>query len=125
VFDKYHADPAVSRIIDKHLVVVHVDIVKNSGGEGMYKKYGTQRGVPAWTVLDAHEKVLGDSGDGRDNVGYPYLPNEIAHYVKILKATCTTISDAEIDVLKTKLKEVVSKKKEKADRPTETKQGAK
>lgn len=110
----------MSRIIDKYLVVVHVDIVKNSGGEGMYKKYGTQRGVPAWTVLDTREKVLGDSGDGRDNVGYPYAPHEIDHYVKILKVTCPKISDAEINVIKTKLKEVVSKKKAKADRPTDT-----
>jgi hypothetical protein len=107
VFEKYHADPAVSRIIDKYLVVVHVDISKNAGGETMYKKYGAQRGVPAWTVLDAQQKVLADSGDGRDNVGFPYQPKEIDHYVKVLKATCAKIRDEEIKVLKTKLKAVV------------------
>jgi hypothetical protein len=114
VFDKYHADPAVSRIVGKYLVLVHVDIAKNAGGDALYSKYGTQRGVPAWTVLDLHQKVLADSGDGAANVGYPYLPKEIDHYVKVLKTTCAKISEAEIDVLKTKLKEVVPKKKEKA-----------
>jgi hypothetical protein len=69
VFEAYHADPAVSRILGKYLVIVDVDIVKNPGGKEMYEKYGTQRGVPAWTVLDASEKVLDDSGDGKDNVG--------------------------------------------------------
>ena len=76
MFEAYHADPAVSRILGKYLVIVDVDIAKNPGGREMYKKLGTQRGVPAWTVLDANEKVLADSGDGKDNVGLPYEPKE-------------------------------------------------
>ena len=81
MFEAYHAEPAVSRILGKYLVIVDVDIAKNPGGMEMYEKYGTQRGVPAWTVLDTNEKVLADSGDGRDNVGLPYEPKEIEHYV--------------------------------------------
>jgi hypothetical protein len=125
VFDRYHADPAVSRIIDKYLVIVHVDIVKNDGGQKLYRKYGSERGVPAWTVLDTSEKVLADSGDGLKNVGYPYLPREIDHYVKVLKATCANISDADIQVLTSNLKEVVARAKEKAKKSAKTKNQAK
>ncbi len=104
----------MSRIIGKYLVVVDVDIAKNPGGKEMYEKYGTQRGLPAWTVLDAKEKVLADSGDGKDNVGLPYEPKEIEHYVKVLKKTCAKISDDEIDALTKKLKELAGKKLEEA-----------
>ena len=96
----------MSRILSKYLVIVDVDIAKNPGGKEMYEKYGTQRGVPAWTVLDATEKVLSDSGDGKDNVGLPYEPKEIEHYVAALRKTCPKISDDEIDALTKQLKDI-------------------
>jgi hypothetical protein len=110
VFDKYHADPAVSRTLGNYLVVVHIDIAKNPGGKELYEKYGTQRGVPAWTILDADEKVLADSGDGKDNVGFPFEPNEVAYYFKVLKKTCPKLTDKDVELLTEKLKEVGPKK---------------
>ena len=110
MFDNYHADPAVSRTVGKYLEVVHIDIVKNPGGEALYKQYGTQRGVPAWTILDADEKVLADSGDGKDNVGFPYTPGEVAHYFKVLRKTCPGLTEKEVDLLTEKLKEVRPKR---------------
>jgi hypothetical protein len=122
VFEAYHADPAVSRTLGKYLVIVDVDIVKNPGGKEMYEKYGTRRGVPAWTVLDANEKVLADSGDGDHNIGLPYEPKEIEHYVAVLKKTCSKISDDEINVLTKKLKATVEKKLEELKKAREEKQ---
>jgi hypothetical protein len=122
VFEAYHADPAVSRTLDKYFVIVDVDIVKNPGGKEMYEKYGTQRGVPAWSVLDANEKVLADSGDGKDNVGLPYEPKEIEHYVDVLKKTCPKISDNEIEALTSKLKAIAGKKLEELKKAREEKQ---
>ena len=122
MFEAYHADPAVSRILGKYLVIVDVDIAKNPGGKEMYEKYGTQRGVPAWTVLDANEKVLADSGDGKGNVGLPYEPKEIEHYVVVLRKTCPKISDDEIDVLTKNLKAIAGKKLEELKKAREEKQ---
>src|SRR5262245_57331044 len=45
VFDKYHKDEDVGRIINKHFVVVKVDTEENAGGEDLYRKYGERRGV--------------------------------------------------------------------------------
>jgi hypothetical protein len=104
VFEGYHANPDVSRVTGKHLVLVKVDIVENAGGEAMYKKYGTDRGVPAWVILAADATVLADSGDGKDNVGFPAEPNEITHYVKALKKACPKLEDGEVELLTDKLK---------------------
>jgi hypothetical protein len=121
VFEAYHADPAVSRIIEKYFIIVDVDIAKNPGGKEMYEKYGAQRGVPAWTVLDVNEKVLADSLNGKDNVGLPFQPKEIEHYVTVLKKTCPKITDDEIDVLTKKLKDLAGKKLEEAKKKAEEK----
>jgi hypothetical protein len=111
----------VSRIIGKYLVIVDVNIAKNPGGQELYEKYGTSRGVPAWTVLDTNEKVLADSGDGKENVGLPYEPKEIEHYVAVLKKTCAKITDDEIDALTKKLKEIAGKKLEELKKAREEK----
>jgi hypothetical protein len=108
--DQYHADPKVSALLAKYVVLVRVDINKDDGGKDLYMKYGMERGVPAWTILDANAKVLSDSKDGKDNVGFPYEPDEVTHYFKVLRAACPKLSDAEAGLLGEKLKEFGPKK---------------
>lgn len=108
--DKYHADPEVTKVVGKYFVLVKVDVVTNPGGEEMYKKYGTDRGVPAWTVLAADAKVLTDSGDGQDNVGFPYEDKEIEHYVKAVRLAAPRMTEAESQVLVKKLRDTGPKK---------------
>src|SRR5262249_2672809 len=80
--DRYHARPVVEKTLGKHLVFVKVDVVENPGGQELYNKYAPKSGgVPVWVILSADGKVLGDSfEDGKDNVGFPYTPNELVHY---------------------------------------------
>jgi thiol-disulfide isomerase/thioredoxin len=108
--DKYHADAEVEKVVGKYFVIVKVDVVTNPGGEEMYKKYGTDRGVPAFTVLDAESRVLADSGDGDKNVGFPYTDAEIEQYVKVLRASLPKVTDAEVDLLVKKLRATGPKK---------------
>jgi thioredoxin-related protein len=108
--DKFHADPEVAKVTGKYFVFVKVDVVTNPGGQEMYKKYGDDRGVPAFTVLDTAGKALADSGNGRKNIGYPYEPEEIEGYVAVIRKTCPKVTDAEIEVLMKKLKEIGPKK---------------
>lgn len=115
LLEKYHADPAVAKVVGKYFVIVKVDVVTNPGGNDLYHKYGTDRGVPAWTILDADSKVVVDSGDGQDNVGFPYEPHEINHYVKAVRKACPKITDAEVELLVGKLKEVAPKKEKEKD----------
>lgn len=114
--DKYHADPEVAKVVGKHFVIVKVDTVANPGGEELYKKYGSDRGVPAWTVLDASAKVVADSGDGRENVGFPYEPHEIDHYMKAVRKAVPKLTDSDADLLNRKLKEVGPKRNKEMDK---------
>ena len=111
--DKYHADAEVEKVVGKYFVIVKVDVVTNPGGEEMYRKYGTDRGVPAFTVLDADAKVLADSGDGDKNVGFPYEEKEIEHYAKVLKTSLPKVTEAEVELLVRKLREAGPKKDKK------------
>ena len=74
-----------------HLVFVKVDVVDNPGGEKLYDRYApSQGGVPIWVFLSADGKVLGDSFEDakgkKQNMGFPYEPNELVHYEKTLRA---------------------------------------
>jgi hypothetical protein len=91
--------------VEKHFVLVDIDVVKNAGGEKVYEKYGPQRGVPAWTILDADQKVLVDSMRDKQNVGFPYEPQEVTHFFDALKKSCPGLSKEELQVLKDRLQE--------------------
>jgi hypothetical protein len=86
-------------------VRVDIDVVKNPGGKEVYEKYGPQRGVPAWTMMDGSEKVLADSMKDEKNVGFPYEPHEVAHFFASLRKSCPGIGDEELKVLRDRLDE--------------------
>jgi len=105
--DKYHARPAVEKILGKHLIFVKVDVVENPGGEELYKKYTPQQGgVPVWIVLSADAKVLADSFEGgKKNVGFPYHPNELTHYERAMRAALPALTADEIALLMKELRD--------------------
>ena len=111
--EKYHGDEQVKKVVDKYFVIVKVDIVANPGGEELYKKYGSDRGVPAWTVLAPDLKVVSDSGDGKDNVGFPYEKKEVEHYIKAMRTAAPKMTDIEAELLAKKLLEVGPKTEKK------------
>jgi len=118
LLDKFHADEAVARVIGKHFVLVKIDIVENPGGEDLYKKYGPQRGVPAWGILDGEAKVLADSGQGgEENIGFPYTPDEIDRYFAAIKKSGVKLSGAEVELLTRKLHEVAPPRSESSSPP--------
>ena len=106
VFDKYHHDPDVQKLLDKHLVFVHVDIVDTPDGDELYQNHGSQRGVPAFSILDPEGAALADSGDGDQNIGFPFKPEEIDRYFQALEKAGLKLNDEEVVLLKTKLAEV-------------------
>jgi hypothetical protein len=91
--------------MDKHFVQVDIDIVKNPGGKELYAKYGPPRGVPAWTIMDAKEKVLADCMRDKENVGFPYKPHEVAHFFDALRKSCPDLGEDELKVLQESLDE--------------------
>lgn len=105
--DKFHAKPAVKEVLEKHLVFVKVDVVENPGGQELYKKYTPDGngGVPVWAVLDADGTAVADSfADGKTNVGFPYEPDELAHYANAMRKAVPKLTDADMDVVMKELK---------------------
>lgn len=113
--DKFHARPVVAKTLGQHLVFVKVDIVENPGGEDLYQKYTpAPGGVPVWVFLSAEGKVLGDSFEEakgkKNNIGFPYEPNELTHYEKMLRAALPKLTEAEVGVVMKELKDSGPKK---------------
>jgi hypothetical protein len=111
--DKYHGRPAVEKTLGKHLVFVKVDVVENPGGQELYKKYTpAPGGVPVWVILSADGKVLGDSYEGgKTNVGFPYTPNELVHYERVLRTALPGLTPDEMTLLMKELKDAGPQKK--------------
>jgi uncharacterized protein YyaL (SSP411 family) len=116
--DKFHDRPAVAKLLGKHLVFAKVDVVDNPGGQELYDKYApAPGGVPIWVILSADGKVLADSFEDangkKQNVGFPYEPNELAHYQKALRAALPTLTDAEVAEVMKELKDSGPKREKK------------
>lgn len=106
IFEKYHCDSIVNKILDKYIIIKMIDINKTPGGSELYKTYG-KVGFPSWTIIDSTKKVLnGNSG----NTGFPGTERDIGYYIKSLKKAAPSITPLECEVLSKKLKEYRPKK---------------
>lgn len=48
--------------------------------------------MPWMTILDAQGRRLVTSDGEKGNIGYPYEPHEIAHFMTMLRATARRLS---------------------------------
>jgi hypothetical protein len=55
--------------------------------------------------MDSAQKVLVDSMKEKQNVGFPYEPHEVTHFLDALKKACPALSEEELQVLKERLDE--------------------
>lgn len=100
-FDRMLTDPKVGPLVGKSYVVVHLDVLEakdkkadleNPGGEATMEALGGKNaGLPFFAVVDPTGKKLGDSlmepGKPSTNTGHPAKPEEIAHFLDLLRAT--------------------------------------
>lgn len=106
--DAFLADPEMSKLVKKNFVVVHLDVLEsenkksleNEGGLDVMKQLnGDNAGLPFSAFTDASGKFLINTNrttnDPKTNVGYPAAPEEIAHFIKMLKSHAPRLSDAE------------------------------
>ena len=99
-FDKMLGDPKLKPAFEKSYVIVHLDVLEsagkkgeeNPGGEAMMESLGGKdAGLPFFAVVSPEGKKLIDSlrvaGEASTNTGHPAAPEEIAHFMTILKKT--------------------------------------
>jgi thiol-disulfide isomerase/thioredoxin len=106
--DAFLSDPKMKALVEKGLVVVHLDVQESEGKKSLENPGGNElltslngAGLPFYAILDKNGKPVIDSnakpGDKRSNVGYPAAPEEIGHFLRMLEkgAPKLTASDRE------------------------------
>jgi thiol-disulfide isomerase/thioredoxin len=80
--------------LDKHFVFVKFDVSRDANIDELHDRYpdSNKGGVPWFCILDAKNKILVDSNVPKDgkatpetNMGFPTMPEEIKHFVLMLK----------------------------------------
>ncbi len=108
--DKSFEVPAMKAVLDKDFVILHVTVMEdpahkadeNPGGGDMMIKFGGQdAGLPFFVALGAQGQVVADSkvvspGNPKpQNMGFPTEPNEIDHFIAMLKASNPRLNAAD------------------------------
>lgn len=98
----------LSQFIQDHLSVfatdyvdVKIDTMRMKNGEQVASRLqpANADGIPWMVILDTSGKTLATSIGPQGNIGYPAQPQEIAHFVAMLKSTRNRLTDTEIESL--------------------------
>ena len=60
-------------------------------------------GIPWMVILDATGKTVATSIGPEGNIGYPYQPAEIAHFISMLRSTRSRLTDAQLESIAAEL----------------------
>jgi thioredoxin-related protein len=80
------AQPEIAAIFDREFVTVRVDTDRMTHGKEVLNRFrpSGKGGIPWFAVLDAKGKSLGDSDGPKGNIGYPFKPEEIDHFMALI-----------------------------------------
>jgi len=110
VFDRYHSNPKVQKIIGKYYVVVVIDTENMPDGKAVFSQFA-KPGAPSWVIITPQKKVIIDSyaPAPEGNVGYPGSPTESAYYLAALKKATPAITDEELHTLSEQIQKAMKK----------------
>lgn len=79
-------------------MILKIDVDRMSGGKEVARRLrGSEGGgIPWMVILDAQGEALVTSDGPNGNCGYPVLPQEVEHFISMLKATATRLDANEI-----------------------------
>jgi len=107
-------DPACKKLFDDNYIIAHLTVhespdkkkEENPGADDILKELNAfDEGIPFWVVYDKEGKILANSfitsAEGRQtSIGCPASKEEVAAFIKILKATAS-IDDAGLAAITT------------------------
>ena len=96
----------MAAIIGRDFVDVKLDLSRMTGADEILKKYNADQsgGIPWFVFLDAKGTAIVTSDGPKGNIGYPYTPEEIEHFVAMLKKAARKIGPAQIEAIESTLK---------------------
>lgn len=104
-------------LFEADYVDVKIDTERMIGGEEIAKKYNPQKdygGIPWFVILDGNGKTLASSFGPEGNVGYPYQPSEIAHFMTVLRETRQKLTNDDLKKIEADLNAYREAKEAKA-----------
>jgi thioredoxin-related protein len=104
--DSFLAREDMAPIISREYVDVKLDLSRMTGAEEILKRYASDRsgGIPWFVFLDPKGNAIVTSDGPKGNIGYPAAPEEIDHFVTMLKKAARKLSPAQIDQIESVLK---------------------
>lgn len=92
-------------LLGAEFVDLKIDIDRTAEGKAILERYrgGEGGGIPWFAFLDGEGKALATSDGPGGNVGFPYAPEEIAHFLDMLKKT-TSLTPDQIEAIGAALK---------------------
>ena len=104
------AKPEIGSILDRDLVIVKVDIDRMTHGKDVMAKVrpNVAGGIPWFVVLDSKGKSLGNSDGPQGNIGYPFKPEEIDHFMTVISGQSRHIEAGQLERLKQSLKGIAA-----------------
>jgi len=112
VLEKFLQEQA--EIIALDFVPVKIDLSEMENGPQVAGRLRRDRtgGIPWMVILDPDGKELISSDGPEGNCGYPLLPQEIDHFLNMLRSTSTRTTDVQLAKLKQALNDYRQQREE-------------
>lgn len=103
------------KIVAEHYIPTKIDTSEMKHGRDVAKRLRKSRvgGIPWMVILDADGKELISSDGPKGNCGYPVLPHEVDHFLKMMRTTAKKMNKKQLEVLKRDLEEYRKQREKK------------
>ena len=109
--DDFLARDEVARVVGRDYIDVKIDVDRMTSGKDVMARFRRDEsgGIPWMAILGPGGEVLSTSVGPKGNIGYPAQPEEIGHFLAMLRKTSRTIDPAQFDQIEAALKEAAAR----------------
>lgn len=95
----------------RQFIDLKIDVDRMTGGKELQARFkADQKGIPWFAFLDRDGKDVVDSDGPKGNVGYPAAPEEIEHFIAMLKKAAPKLSAEEVATIEKELQAAAPKR---------------
>jgi len=110
--DAFLDRPDIKPVFKKYFVPVKLVVqenaknkgLENPGADALFKKLGGPAGLPFSAFLDAKGDLIVNSKREGQNIGYPVEPQEVKHFLWMMKKAAPNISEGDLTTIEKVLK---------------------
>ncbi len=103
--ENWFAQPEIASILDRDFVIVKIDVDRMTHGQDLMAQVrpNADGGIPWFAALDEKGKPLATSQGPKGNIGFPFTPEEIDHFMVFIAGQSRRIDAAQQDQLRQSL----------------------